>query len=284
MDVYKKLEPQSSDEQKNDGEDLEKSPAINLREALIVTRDKLPNVIEKPCLEACIDLYDKNIRTVASNSNIQYATIGPHESRGLFIHIDYNSLSGENKRIAHELQNKKLVEINTNDTYGGITKKVIIKGEPEKTTRSFGRPVYNIQAFEEKSVRIAEMFQDQDVLYGRYKPEEVVQQILDTENIQDEETGKKFLLQNNIFTENDTINPEGVVEFLSKKNDVVIIDDPKHHYRTINFGKVYDEETGEFWANNELLQKHREFITKNGMPIEEDFQEPVEPRITIKRQ
>lgn len=270
MDELKKPEL-SSDEQNKNEESLEKSPRIHSKEALIVTREDLPKIIEEPCLGTCYEIFDKNIRTVASNGNEVYAMLGSRGEGGLFIHIDYNSLSGENKRIAHELESKGLVRITTGDSYGGIDEKVIIESR-DRQIRASVRPVYDIREFEEQSLRIAEMFQNQDVLYGRYKPEEVVQQILDAEGIQDKETGGMFLLQNNILTENGLINLEGIVEFLSNKNDRVIIDDPKHSYRTINFGKVYDEETGEFWANEELLLKHRKFIAENGIPLEEDYQ------------
>jgi len=231
---------------------------IGKKEAFIVTREALPDLIEKPCLPACVNLYDKNIRTVASNGNVQYAMGPAHLERGLFIHIEYGSLSDENKQIAQDLQKQGLIEISTDDTYGGIDKKVIIKNMPK--LKPGMRPAFDIPAFAKQSLYIAEMFQNQDVYYGRYTPAEMIGQILDAEGIEEKETAEKFLSQNNILGENGAINPYRIVEYLSTKNNSEVIDCTETSYRTINFGKVYDEETQEFWANEELLEKHRNFI------------------------
>jgi len=267
------IKPESyiSTEQEVDVESLEESPVIHKKEAYIVTREALSDLIEKPCLPACVNLYDKNIRTVASNGNIQYAMNPTQSERGLFIHIEYDSMGDNNKKIAQDLQVQGLVEISSNDTYGGIGKKVIIKGMPK--LRLGMRPVFDISAFAKQSVCIAEIFQNQDIFYGRYTPDEMVEQILDAEGIEDKETAEKFLSQNDIFNENGAINPYRIIELLSTKKDSVVIDDLRTSYRTINFGKVYDEETGEFWANEELLQKHRDFIATDKTSTINDCQE-----------
>ncbi len=56
--------------------------------------DELEQYVEGPALPACQDLFDKNIRTTSSSANA---------ANGLYINIDYTTLSDENKQIAEEL-------------------------------------------------------------------------------------------------------------------------------------------------------------------------------------
>src|ERR1035437_10524830 len=59
------------------------------------TRESLSKLVEAPLLEACEDLYDKNIRTAMSSANKKDIEYGGHA----YIDIDFDSLSEENKAI-----------------------------------------------------------------------------------------------------------------------------------------------------------------------------------------
>jgi len=62
---------------------------------LIQTREKIKEVVENPLLSACEELYDKNIKTVASSANQKDIAAGNAN-----ILIDFKTLSPENQMIA----------------------------------------------------------------------------------------------------------------------------------------------------------------------------------------
>ena len=62
------------------------------------TKEDLARLVEPPLLEACEELYDKNIKTVMSSANSKDVETGE-----AYIDIEYESLSEENKGIAREL-------------------------------------------------------------------------------------------------------------------------------------------------------------------------------------
>lgn len=72
-------------------------PAIEEGGIEAVTRENLSELVEAPLLEACEELYDKNIRTVMSSANEKNVAGGEGEA---YIAIDFDSLSEENKQIA----------------------------------------------------------------------------------------------------------------------------------------------------------------------------------------
>ena len=95
------------------------------------TRESLSKLVEAPLLEACEDLYDKNIRTAMSSANKKDIEYGGHA----YIDIDFDSLSEENKTIAMKLgelfsmrgfkptQGVKIVfPVNENTTVGDVRK------------------------------------------------------------------------------------------------------------------------------------------------------------------
>ncbi len=61
----------------------------------ILEKNKLPEIIEKPLLEACEELYDKNVKTISSSANKKNIEDGEG-----YIIIDFASLSEENKEVA----------------------------------------------------------------------------------------------------------------------------------------------------------------------------------------
>jgi hypothetical protein len=69
-------------------------PAIEEGGVVPVTREGLDRLVEPPLLEACEELYDKNIRTCMSSANSK--DVG-HEGH---ITIEFDSLSDANKEVA----------------------------------------------------------------------------------------------------------------------------------------------------------------------------------------
>ena len=77
---------------------LAEVPAIEeSRNQMIVKREQLKKLIEQPLLEACEELYDKNIRTLSASANQRDIQAGE-----VYIIIDFDSLSEENQRIAQQ--------------------------------------------------------------------------------------------------------------------------------------------------------------------------------------
>lgn len=68
------------------------------RAAWITTREEVSKYVELPLLQACLDLWDKNIRTLSTTANSRDIVEGIAN-----ITLDYNSLSDANKQIAQGL-------------------------------------------------------------------------------------------------------------------------------------------------------------------------------------
>ncbi len=64
----------------------------------ITSRDEVAKYVETPLLQACLDLWDKNIRTLSTTANSKDIQTGLAN-----ITIDYDSLSDANKLVAQEL-------------------------------------------------------------------------------------------------------------------------------------------------------------------------------------
>lgn len=73
-------------------------PIQKSRGAELLRREDLDNLIEKPLLSACQELYDKNIRTTGSSANYRDIKYGY-----CHIVIDFDTLSEENKKIGQSL-------------------------------------------------------------------------------------------------------------------------------------------------------------------------------------
>lgn len=69
------------------------------RGEIITSRKDIPNIVEEPLVAAVETLFDKGITTIDSNANVEG---GRHNEA--WIHIDFLSLSDQNKQIARELE------------------------------------------------------------------------------------------------------------------------------------------------------------------------------------
>lgn len=188
---------------------------ISENDGLTVLRENLQVIVELPCLEACLDLYGKNIRTIESNGNLE----GSEKSSGIAtIMIDYDCLSNQNKEIVRELCEKKIIDGITADR--GRYKTYIFTIDVPMSRES---DVFDIS---EQFKKISSFFVEQDVLYGNRTLEQV---------------------------HNDYKASYG----LDLSFDELISCE-------LELGKVYDEKEQRIWDNEELLQKHIQFINKYG--------------------
>ena len=65
---------------------------------MVTRKEQLSSLVEKPLLSACQILYDKNIRTTGSSANKKDIGNGK-----VYITIDFDTLSQENKKIAEDI-------------------------------------------------------------------------------------------------------------------------------------------------------------------------------------
>lgn len=129
-----------------------------------LTRDTLHEFVEEPCLEACRYLYDLNIQTTMSSANKK--DVGGHG----YINIALDSLSIENKNILlgmlkHDNNGNR---IRLGKEHGPIPIQIISIKTPinEETT---------VGDVREDFIRVLSSLKMQDVLYGRYSRDDVIQ-------------------------------------------------------------------------------------------------------------
>lgn len=112
----------------------------------VLSREDLVKLVEAPLLEACEELYDKNIKTLWSSANKENLEHGGYAN----IQIDFDTLSDKNKEIAlkfgklselHGEKNKKSIELRfpltKNTTVGEIrtmAHQVVSQFEKQKMT------------------------------------------------------------------------------------------------------------------------------------------------------
>jgi hypothetical protein len=109
----------------------------------IKTREQIKDIVELPLLAACEELYDKNIKTLASSANQNDIKIGE-----AYILIDFDTLSDENKKVAQQYASP---EQDNGYWGGGKTVKIAIPIS-ESTT---------IDYISQKALEIARTFQKQ---------------------------------------------------------------------------------------------------------------------------
>lgn len=132
----------------------------------IVTRETLQDFIEVPCLDACRYLYDLNIQTTMSSAN-KKDVVGYG-----YIHIALDSLSTENQQIVLRMleQDNNEDRFSLGTEHGSIPKRIISIKTPinEETT---------VGDVKKDFMQVLSSLKIQDVLYGRYSRDEVIQYI-----------------------------------------------------------------------------------------------------------
>ncbi len=198
--------------------------------AIPKTRDAVVLYADEPCVEACKRLYDLNIETITSNGHIEGED---NDTDYAYIGINYESLSDENKEIANSLITKGIIDpVQYNRGHSGvtITIKVLIRGDSL------------VGDISDKLLEFANLFQEQDVLYGRYTLEDLKKKYFKPKEGQYED--------------------EITLEIISEEE----IDERFKYYLETGVIKLdYTEDNEHFFKTEDLLRKHKEYIKKNGL-------------------
>ncbi|OIP57625.1 MAG: hypothetical protein COX79_04595 [Candidatus Levybacteria bacterium CG_4_10_14_0_2_um_filter_36_16] len=125
------------------------------RNQIITKREEIPTLVELPLVEACENLYDRNIQTLSSSANSN--DINPENPDNSFanIIIDYNSLSGENKKIV-----EILIKDGKADMIGNYDNRAVVR---LRFPLARGTQVKELQ---EVSVWISEQFRKQPMTWA----------------------------------------------------------------------------------------------------------------------
>ncbi len=201
----------------------EKLALLGSEGVIVKKREYIKDIVDLPCLESCLDLYDKNIQTIGSSANQQ--DINLYGS----ITINYDSLSEENKKVVTFLQSKGIIEdfelsYNT-DKRGGRDFSIKVPIQSESIVTDVSESFNKITCF----------FKNQDVLYGRFSKEHFFE--------------NEKLLNNLIEYGYLSIDENGECE------EYAIISAICSY-----FGYVFDEDTHQFWIDQSLLDKHNLYI------------------------
>ena len=131
---------------------------------VFLTKDTIQNFVEEPCLDACKYLYDLNINTIMSSANKK--DVGQFG----YINIELDSLSLENKQIALEILENSKDTVSLSTDHGGKPVKVLSIKTPINDSSTIGD-------VKKSFMQVISKFKMQDVLYGRYSYEELVQML-----------------------------------------------------------------------------------------------------------
>jgi len=183
----------------------------------IKDKSDLPKIVEEPCLPACQDLYDKNIKIEESNSNRD----SPYES---YIAVNDKYLSAENKAIiARLLKSCKI----TRYDYGGPNVKFGLKTNPDMLVSDVSRQLSEMLS----------VLHPQDMLYNFITPKGLADEF--NAHLKKYPKDKEAIF-----------NQYGVILV----NGVPSINPQKY---AKNVGGVYDPETGNVYTNRESFRKHK---------------------------
>lgn len=179
-----------------------------------ITRENLSRFIEEPCLDACRYLYDKNIETYMSSAN--KGNIGKYG----YIDIVLDSLSMENKQIVLNLLEKEDIKDKIEFSSGGHGSEPIriIKIKTPINDQTTVGEVRN------DFMKILELFKLQDVLYGRFTYEQILEEIKTSYGMDENDIDKELI-----------------------------------H----DFGYIYCDEDNTYFESQELLNKHLNYLHRN---------------------
>ena len=169
---------------------------------VLLTRDNMKDYIEEPCLDACRYLYDLNIRTFWASANKQnVGNVGE-------IGINFDSLSTQNQQIFLEMLKK---EINRDVIFMYMADDIF------KFRQIYIRPPINEETtvgdVKESFMKIISNLKMQDVLYGRFSREEVIEYIrgmascrdLDVDEETIKELGFCYCKEDDIYFKNEEL-------------------------------------------------------------------------------
>lgn len=180
---------------------------------------------EPACLQVCIDLFNKNIRTTMNDTDgvLEDGTI---TSGTCSVWIDYRTLSDNNREIIEELINLGVAERFMDGDTDTIS--IFVPCDGEQTVGEISQKLHEIVS------RIKE----QDVIYGRGTPEEVYQSYI------------PIITRYPFYAEgcfDNGITVEGIIKL----------------GQSLGSNLIYDSEEGLIWNSPELYAKHKKYIASH---------------------
>ena len=178
---------------------------------------------EPACLQTCIDLFKKNIKTTMNDTEGVLEDT-PISSGVCKIWIDYRFLSEENKSVVAEL----IASGNASRFMDGTTDTVSIF-VPCNSEQTVGEVSYQLQL-------IASKLKEQDILYGRGTLEETYQSYV------------PLITRFPFYAEgcfDNGVTVEGVLKLGQK----------------LGCDLFYDEEEGLIWNSIELYERHKKYLS-----------------------
>ena len=191
----------------------------------ILTREELKKIVEIPCLEATLALYDKNIRTTSTDANKNSIGSNGH------IRIEIESLSEENRKILKEL-------------YPDEYEQSIADGAG---VFNFMVPIYQESTVEEISKSFMELLPDfvmQDVLYGYEPLKEFAAGLIDKGGVDFED---EIPYEQQIKETKEWLKDDGIFEQLIDAGILTGVE-------------YIDTETETYWYTKELYEKHIKYL------------------------
>lgn len=222
----------------------------------INSRNDVIYYAEPACLEAMLSLFNKNIRTTMNDTTC--VCIDREEKGICTIWIDYDSLSEENKEIAHDLLSIEAAYF----VSGKVPKTLAIQVSCTKD-----ETVGNVS---DKLKNIVNHFRRQPILYGFYTKEQMIMRMekviylgihLNHYLPDGSETYLDYCMK---LIENKQIpeNPDGSIQTEDGKiflvDDVVdiMVNSTTFVQSYIDYmGYYYDEENGNFWESKALYER-----------------------------
>lgn len=198
----------------------------------IIERGSFAKYVELPCLDACLYLYDMNIKIYSAGCN-------KVNCDNAHIILFYNLLSPENKQIADNLVSNNIASKSESNYENFITISI-----PSKSSD-------DVKIISNKLLTIVKYFHYQDLQYGYTTKEEFMKKYF--------ESGKEFKYINNELV---PINKDRLTKDELEEKKISILYEFNELFEDLVDEGCVDLENDLVWENAELLQKHIEYIEK----------------------
>ena len=195
-------------------------------------RDAIYMYADEACVEACQRLYDLNIETVNSGANLVGVT-HVNDNAKAFIGINYNSLDEKNKIIADNMIKNGIASPPPADNGGRYHGQSIITISVPINRESL------VGEISDKLLELANMFEQQDVLYGRMTYEEIVNTYLEKQE--------------------DGLYKDHLSETIIKEEEIPELINDYMKYGIDNFPR-FTEDGVTYFVTEDLLNKHQAYV------------------------
>ena len=201
------------------------SKDIEKRKFLALAGSKNAIVKKREFLKEIIDEPCLKACEILYDKNIQTVNSSANKTNignSANVTINFDTLNSKNKSIARELAQRGIIKLNEEDEFEGETAFEINVPIKDDMDGSI---------VSEKLAMIASLFAEQDVLFGRISKDKMIENCIKFADIMGLDVQK-------------------------------IEEVPEDYKEYVINGYIYDSETDEYWATEELLRKHNEYLRK----------------------